>query len=206
MHDLLVRCPDRRSPPARPTNTARSGSSSFPSVGDSASTGFSSTIACLIVRDQAHENAFAKALETLGVNWGCGAANPQDECRAIPRGQEAPRHGSAEHPVHRQLRRPKPGRQALPCITVERRYRAQHCGHARRFPMIIASERREEFSPGLGKEHVGAHPSHRRGRDGGQRRGSQVNADGWADVNDVTHPCTTAWQCSILQGISAQSF
>jgi Mn-containing catalase len=29
-----------------------------------------STIAYLIVRDQAHENAFAKALESLGVNWG----------------------------------------------------------------------------------------------------------------------------------------
>ena len=28
-----------------------------------------STIAYLIVRDQAHENAFAKALESLGVNW-----------------------------------------------------------------------------------------------------------------------------------------
>jgi len=29
-----------------------------------------STIAYLIVRDQAHENAYAKALESLGVNWG----------------------------------------------------------------------------------------------------------------------------------------
>jgi Mn-containing catalase len=28
------------------------------------------TIAYLIVRDQAHENAFAKALETLGLDWG----------------------------------------------------------------------------------------------------------------------------------------
>src|SRR5215472_6574066 len=29
-----------------------------------------STISYLIVRDHAHENAYAKALETLGVNWG----------------------------------------------------------------------------------------------------------------------------------------
>ena len=28
------------------------------------------TVAYLIVRDQAHENAYAKALETLGVDWG----------------------------------------------------------------------------------------------------------------------------------------
>ncbi|MCM3595064.1 manganese catalase family protein [Metabacillus idriensis] len=31
---------------------------------------FRETIAFLIVRDNAHQNAFAKALETLGVNWG----------------------------------------------------------------------------------------------------------------------------------------
>ena len=37
-----------------------------------------STISYLIVRDQAHENAFAKALETLGVNWGphCRSRRP----------------------------------------------------------------------------------------------------------------------------------
>jgi Mn-containing catalase len=29
-----------------------------------------STISCLIARDHAHELVFAKALETLGVNWG----------------------------------------------------------------------------------------------------------------------------------------
>lgn len=28
------------------------------------------TIAFLIVRDNAHQSAFAKALETLGVDWG----------------------------------------------------------------------------------------------------------------------------------------
>ena len=31
---------------------------------------FRETLAFLIVRDNAHQNAFAKALETLGVNWG----------------------------------------------------------------------------------------------------------------------------------------
>ena len=31
---------------------------------------FRETLAFLIVRDNAHQNAFAKALETLGVEWG----------------------------------------------------------------------------------------------------------------------------------------
>jgi Mn-containing catalase len=43
-----------------------------------------STISYLIVRDQAHENAFAKALETLGVNWGAAATDPEDQRRAVP--------------------------------------------------------------------------------------------------------------------------
>ncbi|WP_151735447.1 manganese catalase family protein [Paenibacillus tengchongensis] len=36
----------------------------------SANQTFRETLAFLIVRDNAHQNAFAKALETLGVNWG----------------------------------------------------------------------------------------------------------------------------------------
>ena len=35
-----------------------------------------STIAYLIVRDQAHENAFAKALESLGVGRRCRFPRP----------------------------------------------------------------------------------------------------------------------------------
>ena len=61
-----------------------------------------STIAYLIVRDQAHENAFAKALESFGSELGRGVTDPQDERREVPRSQEASRQGSAEHPVHLQ--------------------------------------------------------------------------------------------------------
>ena len=32
--------------------------------------GFRATVSYLIVRDLVHEKVFAKALETLGVNWG----------------------------------------------------------------------------------------------------------------------------------------
>ncbi|MBG6055336.1 Mn-containing catalase [Salinibacterium sp. CAN_S4] len=43
-----------------------------------------STIAYLIVRDQAHENAYAKALETLGVNWGKVLPIPKTNAEAFP--------------------------------------------------------------------------------------------------------------------------
>ncbi len=43
-----------------------------------------STIAYLIVRDQAHENAFAKALETLGVDWGKLLPIPKTNAERFP--------------------------------------------------------------------------------------------------------------------------
>src|SRR4051812_1363056 len=43
-----------------------------------------STIAYLIVRDQAHENAFAKALESLGVNWGTVLPIPKTSAERFP--------------------------------------------------------------------------------------------------------------------------
>jgi Mn-containing catalase len=44
-----------------------------------------STIAYLIVRDQAHENAYAKALETLGVDWGKTCRSRRPTPSASPR-------------------------------------------------------------------------------------------------------------------------
>jgi len=43
-----------------------------------------STIAYLIVRDQAHENAYAKALETLGVNWKTVLPIPKTNAEKFP--------------------------------------------------------------------------------------------------------------------------
>jgi len=43
-----------------------------------------STIAYLIVRDQAHENAFAKALESLGVDWGKALPIPKTNAERFP--------------------------------------------------------------------------------------------------------------------------
>ncbi|MCC2307822.1 manganese catalase family protein [Cellulomonas chengniuliangii] len=43
-----------------------------------------STIAYLIVRDQAHENAYARALETLGVDWGKVLPIPKTNAEQFP--------------------------------------------------------------------------------------------------------------------------
>jgi len=43
-----------------------------------------STIAYLIVRDQAHENAYARALETLGVDWGKVLPIPKTNAERFP--------------------------------------------------------------------------------------------------------------------------
>ncbi len=42
------------------------------------------TIAYLIVRDQAHENAYAKALESLGVDWGAALPIPKTDAERFP--------------------------------------------------------------------------------------------------------------------------
>lgn len=61
-----------------------------------------STIAYLIVRDQAHENAFAKALESLGVNWGATLPIPKTNAEQFPEVKKLIDKGTAEHPVHVQ--------------------------------------------------------------------------------------------------------
>ena len=43
-----------------------------------------STISYLIVRDQAHENAYARALETLGVNWRTSLPIPKTNAEQFP--------------------------------------------------------------------------------------------------------------------------
>jgi Mn-containing catalase len=53
------------------------------------------TISYLIARDEAHEKAFAKALETLGVNWGKALPIPNFDARG-------------PSPVERQMNLPLP--------------------------------------------------------------------------------------------------
>ena len=112
-----------------------------------------STIAYLIVRDQAHENAFAKALESLGVNWGSVLPIPKTNAERFPEVKELVDRGlqsvqftfSADH----QSQADKLYRGASPSNDgTELTTQVMPEG----FPITISPERREEFSPGLDKE------------------------------------------------------
>jgi Mn-containing catalase len=112
-----------------------------------------STIAYLIVRDQAHENAFAKALETLGVNWGAALPIPKTNAEQFPEVKNLLDMGlqsiqytfsaddeSQADKLYRGASPSNDGTELSTAVMPEG------------FPMTIAPERREEFSPGLDKE------------------------------------------------------
>ena len=110
-----------------------------------------STIAYLIVRDQAHENAFAKALESLGVD-GKALPIPKTNAERFPEVTTAG-SGSSKRAVHVQRRRPKPGSEAISrCVAAERRNRPEYRGDAGGVSDDHPPERREEFAPGLDKD------------------------------------------------------
>ena len=112
-----------------------------------------STIAYLIVRDQAHENAFAKALESLGVNWGKVLPIPKTNAERFPEVKKLLDQGlqsiqytfSADNlseaaKLYRGASPSNDGTELSTAIMPEG------------VPMTIAPERREEFSPGLDPE------------------------------------------------------
>ena len=112
-----------------------------------------STIAYLIVRDQAHENAYAKALESLGSELGQRAAHSQDQRRELPRGEEAAGKGlqSIQYTfsADNQSQAAKLYRGASPSNDGTELSTALMPDGV---PITIAPERREEFSPGLDPE------------------------------------------------------
>ena len=112
-----------------------------------------STIAYLIVRDQAHENAFAKALESLGVNWGSVLPIPKTSAERFPEVKKLLDQGlqsiqytfSADNAsdaakLYRGASPSNDGTELSTALMPEG------------VPITIAPERREEFSPGLDKE------------------------------------------------------
>jgi Mn-containing catalase len=112
-----------------------------------------STIAYLIVRDQAHENAFAKALESLGVNWGAVLPIPKTNAEQFPEVKKLLDKGlqsvqftfdaddaSQAAKLYRGASPSNDGTELSTAVMPEG------------FPMTIAPERREEFAPGLDKE------------------------------------------------------
>ena len=112
-----------------------------------------STIAYLIVRDQAHENAFAKALESLGVDWGKVLPIPKTDAARFPEVKKLLNLGlqsvqytfnadeeSQAAKLYRGASPSNDGTELSTAIMPEG------------FPMTIAPERKEEFSPGLDPE------------------------------------------------------
>jgi Mn-containing catalase len=112
-----------------------------------------STIAYLIVRDQAHENAYAKALESLGVNWGKVLPIPKTNAEQFPEVKRLLDMGlhsiqytfSADNlsEAGKVFRGASPSNDGTELTT-----EVMPDG----FPITISPERREEFAPGLDPE------------------------------------------------------
>jgi len=110
-----------------------------------------STIAYLIVRDQAHENAYAKALESLGVNWGAVLPIPKTDAERFPEVKKLLDQGlhlkqytfSADNlsEAGKIYRGSAPASIDGGTLSTEQMPEG--------FPMDIAVERPEEFGPGL---------------------------------------------------------
>ena len=110
-----------------------------------------STISYLIVRDQAHENAYAKALETLGVNWKNTLPIPKTNAERFPEVKRLLDLGLQSKQYSFDLARPVRGGQDLPGdVALEGRHQArrQRAGAGGRARRRSRRERFEEFSPG----------------------------------------------------------
>jgi Mn-containing catalase len=109
------------------------------------------TVAYLIVRDQAHENAYAKALESLGINWGAALPIPKTNAERFPEVKKLLDQGlhlkqytfSADNlsEAGKIYQGQAPASVGGGTLTTE----VAPDG----FPMDIAVERPEEFAPGL---------------------------------------------------------
>jgi Mn-containing catalase len=112
-----------------------------------------STVAFLIARDEAHEMAFAKALETLGIDWGKALPIPKFDSSQFPevkklidlgvnREQYTGRLDSSQMAQIFQGSAPANDGTVLTTLTEPRES----------YPNPIAPERPEEFAPGLDPE------------------------------------------------------
>ena len=112
-----------------------------------------STIAYLIVRDQAHENAYAKALEALGVEWNKLLPIPKTSAERFPEVKTLLDQGlqSKQYTFNidqlneaaKVFNGPSPSKDGTELSTEQAPEGA---------PMEIAVERPEEFGPGLDSE------------------------------------------------------
>lgn len=113
-----------------------------------------STIAYLIVRDQAHENAYAKALETLGVSWQTLLPIPKTNAERFPEVKKLTDLGlqSKQYTfdLAGQSEAGKIFQGASPSNDGTELVADQQAPEG--VPQTIAPERFEEFAPGLDPE------------------------------------------------------
>ncbi len=113
-----------------------------------------STIAYLIVRDQAHENGYAKALESLGVQWNKVLPIPKTNAEKFPEVKKLTDLGlqskqytfdlAAQSEAGRIFQGMSPSNDGTTLDASEQAPAG--------VPSVIAKERFEEFSPGLDKD------------------------------------------------------
>ncbi|WP_426187228.1 manganese catalase family protein [Microbacterium sp. TWP3-1-2b2] len=113
-----------------------------------------STISYLIVRDQAHENAYAKALETLGVNWRTSLPIPKTNAEQFPEvkklldlGLQSKQYSfdlTAQSEAGKIFQGASPSNDGTELDASEQAPTGA--------PMTISPERLEEFSPGADED------------------------------------------------------
>lgn len=111
------------------------------------------TVSFLIVRDEAHQAAFAKALETLGVDWGKVLPIPKFDSSKLPEVKKLMDAGLHREQYHFRLdgstmesifNGSAPMNDGSELITMKEPRQS--------FPIPAAPERPEEFAPGLDPE------------------------------------------------------
>jgi len=111
------------------------------------------TVAFLIVRDEAHQAAFAKALETLGVDWGKILPVPKFDSSKFPEVKRLLDAGIHREQYHFRLDSsmmekiysgPSPFNDGTELVTLKEPRES--------YPIPMAPERPEEFAPGLDAE------------------------------------------------------
>lgn len=108
------------------------------------------TVAFLIVRDEAHQAAFAKALETLGVNWSKALPVPRFDSTKLPEVKKLMDAGIHREQYHFRLDGSQmekifsgsaPFDDGTELVTMKEPRES--------YPIPMAPERPEEFAPGL---------------------------------------------------------
>jgi Mn-containing catalase len=111
------------------------------------------TVSFLIVRDEAHQAAFAKALETLGVDWSKALPIPKFDSSKFPEVKRLLDAGIHREQYHFRLDGSEmdkifngtaPMNDGTELVTLKEPRES--------YPIPLAAERPEEFSPGLDPE------------------------------------------------------